>query len=92
MTAYNTINGFRAAECYDLITGILRGEWGYNGIVISDWWNRSEQYKEILAGEDVKMATGFPERVKKALTMGLIKRKDLEAPVKRILQFIMKLD
>lgn len=92
MTAYNTINGYRAAECYDLITGILRGEWGYNGIVISDWWNRSEHYKEILAGEDVKMATGFPDRVKMAMEKGLLKRKDLEAPVKRILEFIMKLD
>ena len=92
MTAYNTINGYRAAECYDLITGILRDEWGYNGIVISDWWNRSEHYKEILAGEDVKMATGFPVRVKMAMEKGLLKRKDLEAPVKRILQFIMKLD
>lgn len=92
MTAYNTINGYRAAECYDLITGILRGEWGYKGIVISDWWNRSEHYKEILAGEDVKMATGYPGRVKAAMDKGLIKRKDLEAPVKRILEFIMKLD
>ena len=92
MTAYNTINGYRAAECHDLITGILRGEWGYNGIVISDWWNRSEHYKEILAGEDVKMATGFPDRVKAAMEKGLLKRKDLEAPAKHILQFIMKLD
>ncbi len=92
MTAYNTVNGYRAAECYDLITGILRGEWGYKGIVISDWWNRSEHYKEILAGEDVKMATGYPDRVKTALDKGLIKRKDLEAPVKRILEFMMKLD
>lgn len=92
MSSYNAINGERAAESHDLLEGVLREDWGYEGIVISDWWNRSEQYKEILAGEDVKMATGFPERTKKAMEMGLLSRKDLEHCARRVLQFIMKLD
>ena len=92
MSSYNTINGVRAAESKDLLEGVLREDWGFKGIAISDWWNRSEQYKEILAGEDVKMATGFPERTKKALEMGILKRSDLEHCAKRVLEFIMKLD
>ena len=90
MTAYNTINGYRAAECHDLITGILRGEWGYNGIVISDWWNRAEHYKEILGGTDVKMATGFPDRVKKAMAKGALTREDLLPAAEHIVNFMIR--
>lgn len=38
MTSYNPINGFWSASNYDLLTTILRGEWGYTGIVMTDWW------------------------------------------------------
>jgi len=92
MSAYNAINGYRASECKDLLTGILREEWGFEGLVLSDWWGRGEHYKEILAGNDVKMATGFPERVKKAMDMGALSRSDLEVSAKRVLEFMMKLD
>lgn len=38
MTAYNPINGIFAASNYDLNTTVLRGEWGYTGVVMTDWW------------------------------------------------------
>lgn len=38
MTSYNPVNGHWAASNYDLNTTILRGEWGYTGIVMTDWW------------------------------------------------------
>ena len=38
MTSYNPINGFWSASNYDMLTTILRGEWGYDGIVMTDWW------------------------------------------------------
>lgn len=38
MTAYNPINGYQSASHYDLTTTILRGEWGFEGIVMTDWW------------------------------------------------------
>lgn len=38
MTAYNPINGIYAASNYDLNTTVLRGEWGFEGIVMTDWW------------------------------------------------------
>lgn len=92
MSAYNIINGHRASENKELLEDILRGEWGFNGMVTSDWWTRGEHYKEILAGNDVKMAAGYPERVKKALEMGAITREDLVRCAKRVLELIMKID
>lgn len=38
MTSYNPVNGYWTASCYDLSTTILRGEWGFDGIVMTDWW------------------------------------------------------
>ncbi len=92
MSAYNVVNGHRASENKELLEDILRGEWGFNGMVTSDWWTRGEHYKEILAGNDVKMATGFPERVKEAMEKGAIGREDLLHCAKRVLELIIKID
>ncbi len=92
MSSYNIVNGHRASENRDLLEDILRGEWGFKGMVTSDWWTRGEQYKEIKAGNDVKMACGFPERTKKALEMGALTREDLERCARRVLELIMKID
>jgi beta-glucosidase len=92
MSSYNAINGERASESRDLLTGILRDEWGYSGMVTSDWWTRGEHYKEVLAGNDLKMACGFPERLKKAMDMGALTRADLEPCALHILNTILKFD
>ncbi len=92
MSAYNAINGVRASENRELLTDVLRGEWGFRGMVTSDWWNRAEHYKEILAGNDVKMANGYPERVLKAMELGALSRDDLKVCAKRVLEMILKQD
>ena len=92
MTSYNIINGHRASECEDLLNGMLRGEWGYDGLVTTDWWNYGEQYKEVVAGGDVKMGTGYPERLLEAKEKGYVTREQMETAVKRILKLILKLD
>ena len=92
MSSYNIINGRRASECRELLTDILRNEWGYTGVVMSDWWTRGEYYKELLAGNDLKMANGYPERVRQAAELGLVSRTDLEACARRILELILKID
>ncbi|MCI8538101.1 MAG: beta-glucosidase [Oscillospiraceae bacterium] len=92
MSSYNVINGQRASESWELLTGILRGEWGYAGLVMSDWWTRGEQYKEILAGNDLKMANGYPERVEAAMKLGAVSRSGLEICAKRVLEFILRID
>lgn len=92
MSSYNMINGYRASESEDLLTGILRDEWGYEGMVTSDWWTCGEHYKETKAGNDLKMGNGYPDRVKKAYDKGAISRSEMETSVKRILGLILKLD
>ena len=92
MSAYNIVNGHRASENRELLEDILRGEWGFQGMVTSDWWTRGEHYKEIKAGNDVKMACGFPERVAEAMEKGAIDRNDLERCAKRVLELILKVD
>lgn len=55
MTAYNMVNGVRSSHHYDIITGILREEWGFDGLVMTDWHTLGSQVDELLAGNDVKM-------------------------------------
>lgn len=92
MTSYNLINRRRACESYELIRDILRGEWGYRGMVTTDWNVPCDQVWCILAGNDVRMRTGFPEALQKALDDGRLHRADLEACAKRILNMILTLD
>jgi beta-glucosidase len=92
MSSYNIINGHRSSENHDLLEGILRDEWGFDGMVTTDWWSFGEQYREILAGNDLKMALGFPKRLLEAKEKGLIERRDMEKAAIRILNLILKID
>ena len=92
MSSYNAVNGHRASECRELLEDILRGEWGFEGMVTTDWWTRGEHYKEIKAGNDVKMGNGYPERVKKAMELGELGRPELEHCARRVLELILKID
>lgn len=92
MSSYNIINGYRASENKELLTDILRGEWEYEGMVTTDWWTNGEHYKEVKAGNDVKMACGFPDRIMEAYEKGLVTRTELEICAKRVLGLILKVD
>ena len=92
MTSYNIVNGHRASENADLLEGILRGEWGYEGCVTTDWWTCGEHYKEVKAGNDVKMGCGYPERLLMALEKGCLTREEMHACAKRIINLILKID
>ena len=92
MSSYNLINGHRASENKELLTDILRGEWGFKGVVTTDWWTKGEHYKETLAGNDIKMGTGYTERLMEAEEKGLITRKDLEICARRVLEALLKID
>jgi len=61
MTAYNGVNGFNCGENYGLLTGILRDEWGYKGLTMTDWATSVPMWREIAAGNDVKMPGILPE-------------------------------
>ena len=92
MTSYNIVNGHRASENRELLEGILREEWGFDGVVVSDWWTYGDHYKETNAGNDVKMPSGYPERLLAALEAGVLTREDMERSAKRILNLILKFD
>lgn len=92
MSSYNIINGHRASENKDLLVGILRDEWEYDGMVTTDWWTLGEHYKECAAGNDMKMGCGFPERVMEALEKGLVTRNQMETAAKHILTLILRME
>ena len=92
MSSYNIVNGRRTSENHELLTDVLRGEWGFEGTVTTDWWTNGEHYKEVAAGNDIKMATGFPERLMEAVHKGIITRAELETCAKRVLNLILKVD
>ena len=86
MTAYNVINGTRASENAELITGILRGEWNFDGLVTTDWRNHANAADEKLAGNDIRMP---------AMDDGIVEgvdRNQLAVCVKRLLELILWLE
>ena len=92
MSSYNLLNGCKAAASKELLTDILRGEWGFEGMVTSDWWNFCEHYMEVKAGGDIKMGCGYPDRLLEAMEKGALTRDELEICAKRVLQMILKLE
>lgn len=92
MTSYNLVNGVRTSESAELLTGILRGEWGFRGMITSDWNNKAGHEQEVKAGNDVKMPIGSPEKLMTALNAGTLKREELCACVRRILEMILWLE
>ena len=92
MSSYNIVNGHRASECRELLEDILRGEWGYQGMVTTDWWTLGEHYKEVKAGNDIKMGCGVPESLLRAKKAGVLTREEMEICTERILKLLLKLD
>ena len=88
MTSYNKMNGVHTSENYDLITNILRGEWGFGGMVMTDWNNNAAHYEEAKAGNDIRMPFGHPEKVKESNP----DRGVLESCARNILELLLKLD
>lgn len=86
MTAYNKLNGSYASENGELLTGILRKEWGYKGLIVTDWANKACHKKELLAGNNVKIFYYCKEVISK------IPRKVLASSVKKLLEMILWLD
>ena len=59
MTSYNLINGVPTADSYDLCTNIARGEWGFDGLIMTDWnGGSSTPMKSMHAGNDMIMPGG----------------------------------
>jgi beta-glucosidase len=92
MTSYGKINGAYANENYHLMTGVLRNDWGYKGLVISNWGGCNDRVKGLIVGEDLEMPTTCGEsnkEIEDAVKSGLIKEKDLDNSCDRILSAII---
>lgn len=95
MSAYNKVNGIYAQGNKDLLTNILRNDWGYMGIVETDWIGKREDLpveQEVAAGNDLMMP-GYPAQVKdivNAVKSGKLDVNDVDRNVRRILEYIVK--
>ena len=96
MCSYNKINGIYTALNYDLQTKILRNEWGFDGIVMTDWFatGHHESLDELCckAGTDLIMPglPHIPSKIMKALKKGLISGDDIERSARRIIKLAIK--
>ncbi len=91
MSSYNLINGQHTSESYELLTGILREEWGFKNMVTTDWGVKNDPVKEVMAGNDMKMHVGYPEDLMEGYKKGILTRDHLEVCVKRILEMTLKM-
>ena len=88
MTAYNKLDGVPCGESAKLVDGILRGEWGFDGLVMTDWRAHSAIWKQVAAGTDVYMPFGYPEKVERAIEKaksGELPMQAVDAAARRIL-------
>lgn len=93
MCSYNRINGVYASQNFDLLTGILRNEWGFDGYVVSDWGAVSDRVSGLAAGLDLEMpsSNGVNDaRIVQAVRGGILDEKVLNQAVKRILSVYEK--
>lgn len=94
MTSYNLVNGVHTFASADLCTKVLRNEWGYQGLVMTDWTasekNPGEHAECILAGNDLIMPghSGAKKELTAALKSNKISRRDLELAAANVLNVI----
>ena len=97
MTSYNLINGVHAANNYDLCTDVARNEWGFKGMIMTDWTTteRDDSCTAsgcMRAGNDLVMpgCFGDHDNMKKELEEGTLKLEDLKACIARLVSVIWK--
>lgn len=92
MSAYNPLNGVQASEHAWLLTSVLRREWGYEGLVISDWHAIKDRVASIAAGCDLDMPESQPRkrRLLAALKAGRVDRARLDDACRRVLDLVRK--
>ncbi|KAJ9607782.1 beta-glucosidase [Cladophialophora chaetospira] len=93
MTAYNRVNGTHASESPRLIKDVLRGEWGFDGLTMSDWFGTYSTTEAIKAGLDLEMPGPSYIRghlVNQALGCGKLLVPDVDERVREVLKLVKK--
>jgi beta-glucosidase len=91
MSSYNLVNGIYTSENYDLITKILRNEWGFKGFVMTDWYGGTNAVAQMKAGNNMIMP-GRPKQIEEiisAVKSGALDVKVLDKNVERILTVML---
>jgi beta-glucosidase len=89
MTSYNLLNGEWVGHSYHLITNVLRNEWGFDGMVMTDWWSIYDTEKAIKSGLDLEMPSACmmnPKRIKALLDKGTITEELIDQRLMNILK------
>ncbi len=92
MSSYNKLNGEYTQQSHDLLTKVLREEWGYEGVVITDWGSKAGTVKAAYAGNDMMMPGNQTEidRLVEAVKNGELAEADLDRNVRNILNLLVK--
>lgn len=93
MCSYNKINGTFSSDNKKLLTDILREEWGFQGLVVTDWGAMNDRIKAYQAGCDLEMPSSngmFDEDAKRAVAEGKLSEADIDACVERIIKLARK--
>lgn len=92
MSSYNKLNGPLTQENSELLTTILRDEWGFDGIVMTDWIGKRNTMAQILAGNDL-MQPGSESQVREIIEKvngGELNMSDVDKCVRRVLQYVVR--
>ena len=92
MSSYNFVNGVYTSESKDLQTTILRDEWGFKGMVMTDWFGGADAAAQMWAGNDM-LQPGRPgqfEDIVEGVRSGRLSEADLDRNVRRVLELIVK--
>ena len=93
MNSYNRLNGTYAAENKWLLTDVLRDDWGYEGVVITDWGAENERVPGLIAGQEIEMPTSSgigTKLIVDAVNNGTLDEAILDAAVDKIIELTKK--
>ena len=93
MTAYNRVNGEFASDSAHLLRDVLRGEWGFDGLVVSDWGGTNDHVAGLTVGMDLEMPGGsaaFDREIGRAVADGRLAEADLDRSAARVVELALR--